>query len=398
MGSRLTDPLGLHKKSPDPAGIAKGSDEYNKKHPEAPKPPDPQATADAQTRSNVQTAIAEAQLNRVNEVTPYGGTTYTQTMGPNGVPIYTRTTTESDEERGLREGQQGLSQSLLDIGQTQAGQIRDALGQPYDPRRINIADTTGGRLDFNEALGEYNLDRFDPTNEGRFDLSRFDPSQALGDYGTQLEQQTYDLATSRLGREFDRAEEGLRTRLANQGITPGSEAWNAELESFNRSRGQAYTDAQLQARNVAESSRAARAGELAAGAGLAETERQTNMADLLAAANLSEAERERLSNELLTGRTQNVEEALRQYGIDTSADLSERQQPLSEIQAIIQGTPLTPINPGAIATSQIQPTNTADITQSNYQMLLNAYNQAQQNQASTQGAVAGVAGAALLAF
>lgn len=345
----------------DPLGLF-GSD------PKPPTPPDPVVTANAQAAANRETAIAEAQLNRVNQVTPYGTTQFSQTPGPGGVPIYTQTTTESPNQQALREGQENLGIDLSAVGQRQIGQLSDALSAPYDPRRINLGDTTGGQLDLAQVLG------------GNFDLSQFDPTRALGDYGQQVEQDTYNLATRRLGGEFDRAEEGLRTRLANQGITPGSEAFENELESFNRSRGDAYASAQLGARDTAERSRAARTAELLAGAGLTGDERTQRI------------------NEILTGRTQNLEEALQQYGIDTTADISGRTQPLQEIQAIMHGTPLTPINPGAIATSGINPTDIAGITQTNYQQLLNAFNAQQQQQQSTQGAVAGVAGAALVAF
>ncbi|TPM33736.1 tail fiber domain-containing protein [Mesorhizobium sp. B2-2-2] len=44
----------------------------------APEPPDPQKTATAQTGTNLSTAQANAALGNVNQVTPYGSLTYTQ--------------------------------------------------------------------------------------------------------------------------------------------------------------------------------------------------------------------------------------------------------------------------------------------------------------------------------
>ena len=46
-----------------------------------PPAPDPNAIAAAQTASNIQTARTQAELNRVNQVTPYGSLTYTQDPG-----------------------------------------------------------------------------------------------------------------------------------------------------------------------------------------------------------------------------------------------------------------------------------------------------------------------------
>ena len=44
--------------------------------PDAPTPPDPQATAQAQTGTNVSTAVANAYLGHVNQVTPDGALDY----------------------------------------------------------------------------------------------------------------------------------------------------------------------------------------------------------------------------------------------------------------------------------------------------------------------------------
>lgn len=48
---------------------------------------DPVALANAQTGSNIQTANALAQLNRVNQTTPWGSTTYTRTPGSPTAPV-----------------------------------------------------------------------------------------------------------------------------------------------------------------------------------------------------------------------------------------------------------------------------------------------------------------------
>lgn len=341
--------------------------------PDPPKPPDPYRVAAAQTEQNVGTALAEAKLNRVNEVTPYGSVTYSTEGGgapggsanqPGGfggglggildglqgrfagggggygtiddltgaIPQYTRTVTESPNQEALREGQEGLGISLNELATEQTGRVGELLSEPYDPRRVNIRGDLGGQLDLSETLG---------------------------DYGSDLEKKTYDLATSNLGREFDRAEEDLRSTLANQGITPGSDAFAAEMESFRRGEGQAYTDATLRAREVAEASRMARMSELM-------QERGTNLSELL-----------------------------RQYGIDASADLSGRQVPLQEISSIMHGTPLSPINPGAIATSGIDSTNVAGIIQNDFANKQANYQQKMAGRNAIIGGLFGLGGAAV---
>ena len=50
--------------------------------PKAPPPPDPTVVAGAQTASNIATAQKNAQLNRVNQYTPWGSQTYSQVTTP----------------------------------------------------------------------------------------------------------------------------------------------------------------------------------------------------------------------------------------------------------------------------------------------------------------------------
>lgn len=49
--------------------------------PAAPTPPDPNVVANAQTKTNIDTANANATINRTNQVTPWGNLTYTKTPG-----------------------------------------------------------------------------------------------------------------------------------------------------------------------------------------------------------------------------------------------------------------------------------------------------------------------------
>ena len=57
----------------------------------------------------------------------------------------------------------------------------------------------------------------------------------------KVEDATYD----RFDKRFAKDEESLRTRLANQGLTVGSDAWNAEFEAFNQAKNDARNQAIL---------------------------------------------------------------------------------------------------------------------------------------------------------
>lgn len=56
--------------------------------PSPPAPPDPKVTAGAQTATNIGTAIANTNLQQVNQDTPWGSQTYTRRQSPNYDPNY----------------------------------------------------------------------------------------------------------------------------------------------------------------------------------------------------------------------------------------------------------------------------------------------------------------------
>jgi len=68
----------------------------------APSPPDPVATANAQQTLNQNTAKYQSEVNNVNQTNPYGSLTYSQTgTNPDGSPIFNATTTLNPAEQAL---------------------------------------------------------------------------------------------------------------------------------------------------------------------------------------------------------------------------------------------------------------------------------------------------------
>lgn len=61
---------------------------------------------------------------------------------------------------------------------------------------------------------------------------------------TNAENAIYGSETSRLDPRFQQGEQQLQTQLANQGLTPGSEAYNNAYQNFQRSKNDAYQQAQ----------------------------------------------------------------------------------------------------------------------------------------------------------
>lgn len=186
-----------------------------KKSPKAPAAPDPAATAAAQTASNKETAYWNALLNNVNQNTPYGSISYSDPSGgvydPNKAPQFSSTITLSPEQQALYDTQTRSEQGLASLGEEQLGRIRQSVSTPYG---------YGGL-----------------------------PDAFTAEDATTASQRGEEALMARLNPQFARDEESLRTRLINQGIGQGSEAYNREMERFSQTQNDARTQAILQGAN-----------------------------------------------------------------------------------------------------------------------------------------------------
>lgn len=204
-----------------------------------PEPPDPQVVAAAQSNANQDTAAAQARLNMVNQVTPYGNLTYSPIDGaptaPNGLPLqYTATMTLNPDELAALQSQQALTKGTYGLANEQLGRIQSAVSQPFDTSDLIKLPTD---LQKNQS----------------------DVSDAL-----------YRQATSRLDPQFADAQTALETKLATQGIPVGSEAYSKAMRDFNLAKNDAYGSA-------INSSIAAGGAEQSRQAGLAQSLQQQQL-------------------------------------------------------------------------------------------------------------------------
>lgn len=237
----------------------------------APEPPDPIVTAAAQTDSNVQTAIANATLGNVNEVTPNGTVTFSQspsglTLEGNDVPTITRTVTLSPEQQALQDQTDAAELNLGRLANQQTSQLFDLLGQPVDtsnatarPDATQLAtpqlqnfNSDAGLQNFSQAaqLGG-NIPNAVGLNGQIADAGNINTQiqgagqgitnsiagagdvERLGavDFGDQRDLVTNSIL-DRARDEQDRDLQGLQTRLAQQGIEVGSQRYQDELEQY----------------------------------------------------------------------------------------------------------------------------------------------------------------------
>ena len=100
----------------------------------SPTPPDPYATAAAQTASNKETSNYQQSLNMINQNTPYGSVNYNQT-GTNastGAPTYTATTQLSQPMQNLVNSGISNSQGNADLEGMLLHNSQSQLSQPMN--------------------------------------------------------------------------------------------------------------------------------------------------------------------------------------------------------------------------------------------------------------------------
>jgi len=167
---------------------------------DAPNPPavtDPNITAANQQNLNTQAGQQSQQGSMVNQATPYGSLTYTQTgVGANGTPIYTASTNLSPAQQALLNTLQGTQKT---------------------------AGSQAGKLLAGANYGATN------------------PSTAIGNATSGLTQQAIGQEVSYLQPYFDQQTEQLDNQLRNQGFAPGQPGYDNAMQNLQKSQGATVT-------------------------------------------------------------------------------------------------------------------------------------------------------------
>lgn len=165
-----------------------------------PPAPDPAATAAAQSAANVDTAVAQSYLNRINQNTPYGQVSYNQTgtvdVGGNAVPLWEQNVTLSPDQQQMLDKTNNLQNQALDLGSTVFGNVGGVVSQPF-----NLDGLPQVR-----GIDDFSADR------------------------ARVENAILDRAAPQTARQL----ESMKTSLYNSGIREGSDAWKAAMDDFQR--------------------------------------------------------------------------------------------------------------------------------------------------------------------
>lgn len=358
--------------------------------PSAPTPPNPKETGAAQTATNIGTAIAQSNLNNVNQVTPDGSLTYSQSgtyeyKDPlNGqihkVPQYTATQTLSPQQQAIKNQNDAAALNLGKLANNQSGFLEGYLSQPVNTSGAPEAGNPGG-------ISGPNFTRFGAAPQ--FSTTFGDAGDITRTYGDAggyeaSRKKVEDALFARLNPQIDRDRAALETQLANQGIARGSRAFSAAFNDFGRSvndarLGTILSAGQEQNRLAAldsqkagfENSAQAQAYEQALGRGTFalgagqqnfQNQFQTTGANNQLAAQEFDANLAR----------ENAQSAARKDYLNEQ--FATRNQPINEITALLSGSQVSQPNFVNTPSTPIANTDYAGLVQDNYNAQLGLYN------------------------
>lgn len=176
-----------------------------------PPAPDYVGAANATAEGNREAAIAAQEANMVNQYSPYGSVVYTQRgTSKSGTPLWSQTVNLSPEQLAAYQKDVAMNAALQGVGMQGVGYVQNALNQPLS----------------------------------------FEGMQALqspGEIQKAAADAAYQNAMRYVEPRLQRQQASLENQLANQGITRGSEAWNAAMQESEANRENVYGQAQNQA-------------------------------------------------------------------------------------------------------------------------------------------------------
>jgi hypothetical protein len=368
--------------------------------PSAPAAPDYRGAAQETATGNLEAARVATAANRVNQVTPYGNLNYAETGTDSyGNPTWTATTSLSDIGQQLLNNQNQASLGLGGTINSALGRVQSTMGQGFNPNTPAIqyggqAPTLGQVGQAGQAQGMGNA----PTLQTNLDYQ-----------GMEGWDKATGLLMNRLNPQIAQSEERLQAQLANQGIAPGTEAYNRAMQQQGQKTNDLLTQAQLAGQNVQQNmfGQALQGGNFANQAMLGQNQAQGANTQLS-----NQAMQQNYANQLAANQQNN--QAMQQMFANqqAGANLSNQAQqqaynqamtqynmPLNTLSALRSGSQVQ--NPSFVNSAQQATTQGADIlgaTQMGYNAQMGDFNAKQAAQQNLNSGLMGLGGAAMMAF
>lgn len=368
-----------------------------------PKAPDPKETASAQTATNVGTAIANSYMGNVNQNTPDGSLNYsystTQWRDPLSgavydIPVATATQTLSPAQQAIKDQQDAAEKNLATLANTQSSRLNDIMKDP-----MSLAGAPAAGSSSSLTMPNYTQFGQGPTLQSSVgDVG--DITKTYGtDYGANV-QEVQDALMARMQPSLDKNRAALEQKLANQGLQPGTPAYDRAMATATAQENDARYGAILSAGQ--EQTRLANlAQQQAAFQNSAQQQAYSQAFQNVGLAN-SNAQQQfqnqnttTAANNALQDQTFNAQQAkINAQNAERANYLKEqyalRNQNVNEVIGIASGAQVN--NPNFVPTQgqSIPNVDYAGIVQKNYENQVAAYNQKQANSGAILGGLAGL--------
>jgi len=222
----------------------------------APAAPDYVGQANATAQGNLNAARAQTAANRMDQVTPYGTIKYTQGGGQFDQAGYDAAMSRYQSQQAQIRSNAGLQEYYGKTGQLLTAPNRnDFMSNPDQwSSEIQLSDVGQQLLDAQNrtslglaGLQQGAMGRVADALGTPFDTSGIPDLRYNVDDNTGMDSwdKYSNLLMQRLNPDLDAQQAALDTKLANQGVTQGSEAWNIGQKQFAKQRNDANVAAQL---------------------------------------------------------------------------------------------------------------------------------------------------------
>lgn len=326
----------------------------------APKAPDPVATAMAQGQMNKEAAVAQTGLNAMDQFTPDGRLNYGQNgTWSDGTPRFSVTQTLSDGNQKLYDLNQKTQQNLGQIGVDQSRKISDLLSTPLN-------------MDVGVMPTGPNINQFSAPTPQKVN-SRYAPDAILAggiESNADLEKRLIELGNERLNPQLAQRRSELDATLADKGIKSGSDAYSRSMMDNSQAENDARNQLILSGQNQAFQQALGRSQNDQARFGQfwnqgAQKAQQDFTQDLGGRAQLFD-EASRSTNDSFARAQQAYANSMqgRQQTIDEL--LQARNQPINEISALMSGSQIARPEWTSTPQSSIAAPDLMGLVQSNY--------------------------------
>ena len=192
--------------------------------PSAPAAPDYTGAAQATASGNLDAARVATAANRVNQVTPYGNLTYTQNGTDSyGNPMWTATTSLSKVGQQLLDNQNNASLGLGKTINSALGRTQETMGQGFNPNLPSTGMNPG------QSYQDAYMQRLAP----QIQQSREQVAESLANQGVVPGTKAYENAMRQQSMKENDMLLGATTQGFGVGQQANQQAFNQELTKYN---------------------------------------------------------------------------------------------------------------------------------------------------------------------